>query len=239
MLFLAKQNARTALLVMLGLLVISNAWAGVRGIALNDALALDIASVGFIALGVTLSASIDSAIFLASWIIGFHPFLDSFKAGYSRLFGRVSIPAIFAGGLLAALGEETFFRGILMREWGILPAAVLFSLAHVGRGLKLFTLWALLEGLVFGWLYQLAGNLLVPMIVHGVHDSAGMFFGRYLYGRFIPPSATLSDWLRDLSRTAEPAAPAAAAVHALAEPGALDATSIVEPELVEPEPLRE
>ena len=147
MLFLAKQHARTAVLVMLGLLVVSNAWAGVRGIALNDALTPDLASVVFIALGLTLSASIDSVIFLASWIIGFHPFLDSFKTGYSRLFGHVSLAAIFAGGLLAALGEETFFRGILQREWGILPAAVLFALAHVGRGLKLFTVWALLEGL--------------------------------------------------------------------------------------------
>jgi Type II CAAX prenyl endopeptidase Rce1-like len=76
---------------------------------------------------------------------------------------------------------------------------------------KLFTVWALLEGLVFGWLYQLTGNLLVPMIVHGVHDSAGMFFGRYLYGRFIPPAATLSDWLRALSGPAVPITPAATA----------------------------
>ena len=238
MLFLAKQHARTALLVMLGLLIVSNAWAGVRGIALNDAVTLDLVSVVSIALGLTLSASIDSVIFLASWIIGFHPFLDSFKAGYARLFGHVGIPAIFAGGLLAALGEETFFRGILQREWGILPAAVLFALAHVGRGLKIFTVWALLEGLVFGWLYQLTGNLLVPMIVHGMHDSAGMFFGRYLYGRFIPPAATLSDWLHILSEPAEPAA-SAPATQALSEPAAQEAPRILEPEMVEPEPLHE
>ena len=36
--------------------------------------------------------------------------------------------------------------------------ALLFALAHAGRGLTLFTVWAFVEGLVFGALYQISGN---------------------------------------------------------------------------------
>jgi membrane protease YdiL (CAAX protease family) len=216
MLFYAKRHARTAVVVTLALLIFSNMWANVRGIALSDALVLDLASLVAAVLGVVLAASIDSVIYLVNWIAGFRPFLEAFSAGFPRLFGRISVQAIFAGGLLAALGEETLFRGILQREWGLLAAAVLFALAHVGRGLTLFSIWALLEGLLFGWLYQITGNLLVPMIVHGVHDSAGMFVGRYLYGRYIPPAGTLLDWLRLLSAQPAPAALAGARQEAAA-----------------------
>ena len=202
MLFLAKLNARVALLVMLALLIVSNLWAGARGFALGDALTVDVLSLVYVALGLTFSASLDSVIYIVAWIVGFSPFLNSFKAGYTRLFAHVGLPAIVAGGLLAGLGEETFFRGVLQRELGILPVALLFALAHAGRGLTLFTIWAFVEGLVFGALYQISGNLLVPMLVHGIHDSAGMFFGRYIFGRYLPPAPTLADWLRALSAPA-------------------------------------
>jgi membrane protease YdiL (CAAX protease family) len=213
MLFYAKQHARIAVLVMLALVILSNVWANLRGFALSDAVALDLASLAAAALGLVLAASIDSVIYLSNWIVGFHPFLDAFNAEFSRLFARVGVPAILAGGLLAALGEETFFRGILQNEWGLVPAAAIFALAHVGRGLRLFSIWALLEGLLFGSLYQLTGNLLVPMIVHGVHDSAGMFAGRYLYGRVIPPAGTLSEWLHVLNVQPAPTLPASARVE--------------------------
>ena len=202
MLFLAKLNARVALLVMLALLIVSNLWAGARGFALGDALTVDVLSLVYVALGLTFSASLDSVIYIVAWIVGFSPFLNSFKAGYTRLFAHVGPPAIVAGGLLAGLGEETFFRGVLQRELGILPVALLFALAHAGRGLTLFTIWAFVKGLVFGALYQISGNLLVPMLVHGIHDSAGMFFGRYIFGRYLPPAPTLADWLRALSAPA-------------------------------------
>jgi uncharacterized protein len=215
MLFLAKQNARLAVLVMLGLIIVSNAWATLRGIDLGQTLSVNLVALLAGGLGLVFSASIDSTIYLLNWAVGFHPFLNAFDASFGKLFARVSLPAIFTGGLLAALGEETFFRGILQREWGLLPVALLFALAHYVPGANLLVAWALLEGLLFGWLYQLTGNLLVPMIVHGLHDSAGIFFGRYIYRRFFPPAETLFDWLHLLNAPAgKPASPARAIVPA-------------------------
>ena len=208
MLFYVKQHAQTAVLTMIGLLLLSNAWAGLRNIPLGDSVWLDLPTVIAVIMGLALSASIDGMIYLGNWVVGFRPFLNAFDASFGKLFAQVSIPAIFTGGMLAALGEETFFRGILQAEWGLLPVAVIFALAHAGRGLNLLTAWALIEGLLFGWLYQTTGNLFVPMVVHGFHDTAGMFFGRFLYKRFIPPADTLYDWVHKLTTSTAPAAPA-------------------------------
>lgn len=201
MLFYAKQHTRVAVLVMLGLLLISNVWAGLRGILLGDMLKFNLQSIFVMLLGFVYVMSQDSLIYLVNWFVGFRPFLRAFDEAIEQLFGRIRLPAIVAGGLLAALGEETFFRGILQHEIGLVPAALLFALAHVGRGsMNLFAAWGILEGLLFGWLYQLTGNLLVPMVVHGLHDSVAMFIARYLYRRVLPPADTLFDWLHTLNQ---------------------------------------
>ncbi|MBI1801740.1 MAG: CPBP family intramembrane metalloprotease, partial [Chloroflexi bacterium] len=125
---------------------------------------------------------------------------DAFDRAITQLFGRATVPSALAAGLLAALGEETFFRGIVQAELGLVPAALLFALLHGGRGFNLLALWAVLEGLLLGWLYQLSGNLLLPMIAHGVHDTCGILFARYLYKRLLPPAPTLFDWLVKLAK---------------------------------------
>lgn len=94
--------------------------------------------------------------------------------------------------LLAGLGEEMLFRGVLqasIADW-IRPAlaaeqgpaqaaqiaawlaaiavAVLFGLMHyVNRG---YALVAGLIGLYLGWLWIATGNLLAPIITHAVYD---------------------------------------------------------------------
>ncbi len=203
MLFYAKQRARVAALVMIGLIILADVWANLHEIPLGEMIKFNLPSVFVIALGLIFVMSLDSVIYLVNWFVGYHPFLNAFDSAIQKLFARVSVAAIITGGLLAALGEETFFRGVLQSEWGLVPTAILFALAHVGRGFNLFAAWALLEGLIFGWLYQLSGNLLVPMVVHGLHDALSMVIARYLYKRVLPPADTLFDWLKTLSQPPE------------------------------------
>ena len=197
MLFYVKQRAATAALTLLGLLVVANLWAFVRGIDLGAALSFDALALVSALLGFAFVASLDAAIFIANWCIGVQPFLKRFDAEMGPVFAHVGPLAIVAGGLLAGLGEETLFRGVVQHEWGILPAALLFALAHAGRGIRLLAVWAVLQGLIFGWLYALTGNLLVPMLVHGAHDMFGMVFARYVYNRWLPPAPTLYDWISE------------------------------------------
>jgi len=199
LLFYVKRRASTALLTLLALLLLANAWALLRGIDLGAAFSLDAVAILFALVGIVFIFSLDGFIYMANWFVGLLPFLRRFDREMGSLFARVTPGAILAGALLAALGEESLFRGVLQHEWGLVPAALLFALAHAGRGLRLLALWAVLQGLIFGWLYTASGNLLVPMLVHGAHDLFGMVFARYLYGRVVPPAPTLFDWLLALN----------------------------------------
>lgn len=77
--------------------------------------------------------------------------------------------AVFSG-----VGEETFFRGAVQQEFGILIASVAFGLAHVGpdRRYLLWTAWAILAGVVFGLLFEATGGLLAPVVAHSAHNAA-------------------------------------------------------------------
>ncbi|MBN2475034.1 MAG: CPBP family intramembrane metalloprotease [Pirellulales bacterium] len=82
--------------------------------------------------------------------------------------------------LLAGLGEEMLFRGIVQRvvaEWiggqpgvwlGLAAAAVLFGLAH--RLTSTYAVLAGIIGLYLGWIWLISGNLLVPIAVHSLYD---------------------------------------------------------------------
>lgn len=78
--------------------------------------------------------------------------------------------------VLAGLGEEMLFRGILqqaLQGWlgawpGLLLASIAFGVAHwVNRTYMIF---ACIMGLYLGVLYWRTGSLLVPVIVHALYD---------------------------------------------------------------------
>jgi uncharacterized protein len=84
-------------------------------------------------------------------------------------FGSLILVSVFSG-----VGEETFFRGAVQQEFGIVVASLLFGLVHVGpdRRYLLWTLWAVLAGFLFGGLYDLTSGLLAPILAHAAHNAA-------------------------------------------------------------------
>lgn len=74
--------------------------------------------------------------------------------------------AVLAG--LSGICEEALFRGPLQGTIGWLPAAVLFALAH-GGGRPKHRVWgafALVAGLLFGWLVQVYDSLDPAIVAH-------------------------------------------------------------------------
>ena len=75
------------------------------------------------------------------------------------------------GAIIAPVGEEIFFRGILygfFRKWGILAAVVLSTLFFViphtaGNAIPITQL---IGGILFAVSYELEKNLLVPITIH-------------------------------------------------------------------------
>lgn len=85
--------------------------------------------------------------------------------------------------LFVAPGEELVFRGIVQglfrRTYGpapaVLLASVLFGVVHyvalAGSGKLTYIAVAILLGLILGALYERTGNVLVPIVVHGVYNA--------------------------------------------------------------------
>jgi len=81
------------------------------------------------------------------------------------------------GGLVAPIAEEVFFRGIVygfLRRWGVLVAlagsTAVFVLAHAIHSWIPFT--QIVGGIVFAVAYERTGNLMVPITVHVLGNTA-------------------------------------------------------------------
>ena len=84
--------------------------------------------------------------------------------------------------VMAGVGEEVLFRGFLLHHgvaWlgapmGLALSSLLFGLVHA---LSLaYVIFASVLGLALGLLYLWSGNLLVPIVAHGVYDVAALWY---------------------------------------------------------------
>ncbi len=87
---------------------------------------------------------------------------------------------------LAGLGEEMLFRGVIQAAvaseiggqhgvWiGLAVASALFGLMHPMT--PVYALMAGVIGLYFGWLWLAVGNLIVPVVAHGLYDFVALWY---------------------------------------------------------------
>jgi uncharacterized protein len=89
--------------------------------------------------------------------------------------GSLVLVSVFSG-----VGEETFFRGAVQEEFGLVVASLVFGLVHVGpdRRYLVWTAWAVLAGFLFGALYDVTGGLLAPILAHSAHNAATLLLWR-------------------------------------------------------------
>jgi hypothetical protein len=105
------------------------------------------------------------------------------------LFARASLKELALVCAAAGIGEEVLFRGFLQRalgawmgEWpGLLAASVLFGAVHpVTPG---YVVIASAIGIYLGGLWLATGNLLVPILAHGLYDFVALLLLRSSLGR--------------------------------------------------------
>jgi membrane protease YdiL (CAAX protease family) len=105
-------------------------------------------------------------------------------ATLAKEYAQARPAQIFLGGLTAACGEEIFFRGFLQQVLGLIPASLLFMLAHFGKkDIRIISLWSVFQALYLGLFFIWSKNLLVPMIAHGLFDLGGMIYFRNFMAR--------------------------------------------------------
>ncbi len=111
------------------------------------------------------------------------------------MFKSCTWDELAAISLLAGLGEEMLFRGLLQSglvEWtgnflphspsgaaagdwiALLAVAILFGLLHALNAA--YAVMAMLMGLYLGWLWMATGNLVVPIVAHAVYDFLALIY---------------------------------------------------------------
>ena len=98
------------------------------------------------------------------------------------LFHRLSIFDLLLVSLLAGVGEELLFRGLIQPAaayWtgpigGLLVASVLFGLAHLIT--PTYAIMAGLMGLAIGWCMNYTDNLLTAIAIHALYDFIALVY---------------------------------------------------------------
>lgn len=111
---------------------------------------------------------------------------ESIEPLMKTLFGSANWLDLALVSLLAGLGEELLFRGVLqvpIGEWvggpagpwvGLIFASALFGMAHAVT--RLYAILATLIGLYLGLLWIFSENLLVPITAHAVYDFLALLY---------------------------------------------------------------
>jgi len=112
------------------------------------------------------------------------------------LFRGCRLPELAVISVLAGLGEEMLFRGVIQKgiaDWiqgqlgvwvGLAAAAILFGLLH--RITLTYALLAGLIGLYLGSIWLLTENLLVPITAHAAYDFLALAYLVKVRGRGSP-----------------------------------------------------
>ncbi len=101
---------------------------------------------------------------------------DRLARELARTIGRLSLPDALLMAAASGFSEELLFRGALQPRAGLLLASVLFGAMHFAprRDMLPWTGFALAIGLIFGWMFEHTGNLVAPMIAHGVVNAVNL-----------------------------------------------------------------
>jgi membrane protease YdiL (CAAX protease family) len=104
-----------------------------------------------------------------------------------RMVGSASVPMAIYLALISAVGEELLFRAAVQPILGLVGSALLFGLLHLGpQGvISIWTFWAVLSGLMLGWLFQDTGSLWPSLICHFLVNAVSMLRLRVQYKRYL------------------------------------------------------
>lgn len=104
------------------------------------------------------------------------PLASELEERLAGMLGPITPSEAVGLALLSGFAEELFFRGAVQGTFGWAGATILFGLLHSGpgRAFRLWTVFALLAGLVLGGLMAWRGNLLGPVLGHFVVNAVNL-----------------------------------------------------------------
>jgi hypothetical protein len=144
--------------------------------------------------GINLIASLNAEIPMPTWMVEMEKASEVLTKAFliTDNFSLFALNLLMVG-ILPAIGEELFFRGVLQKYlckmtrntfWGVLITALIFSAIHMQfQGF----VPRFLLGMIFGYLYVWTRSIWVPIIVHFVNNGLATF-AYYIIGKGIIPA---------------------------------------------------
>ena len=77
---------------------------------------------------------------------------------------------------LSGLSEELFFRGVLLREVGVIATSAIFGLLHALN--RVYAVWAACIGAGFAALTIATGSLVAPIVAHATYNLGALLILR-------------------------------------------------------------
>ena len=102
-------------------------------------------------------------------------------------------------GMSAGIGEECLFRGVLqpvVEGWtspltAILLTGLIFGLLHALT--PAYFILATILSIYFGFLVNYTGNLLAPVLAHGLYDAIGFLLLKRMFLKEAPPAVQAAE----------------------------------------------
>lgn len=101
---------------------------------------------------------------------------ENLARAMAQALGRLSTPDAILLAFASGLAEEMFFRGALQPRVGWVAASLLFGIVHFvpRREFLPWTFFAIAVGFFFGALFDSTGNLLAPIVAHGLVNAINL-----------------------------------------------------------------
>jgi membrane protease YdiL (CAAX protease family) len=135
--------------------------------------------LGVLGIGMTFDSLDDLGLVPSS------PTLEYIAAAMRELSPFALAAANLALGILPGIGEELLFRGYIQTRlcarwgvrWGIACTALMFGMIHLDfvQGT-----YAVIVGLILGYLTERYGSILPAMIIHAIHNTTAGFISEHL-----------------------------------------------------------
>ncbi|MBR7553277.1 lysostaphin resistance A-like protein [Allobacillus sp. GCM10007491] len=100
-----------------------------------------------------------------------------------KIFRSLNAWQIFLLAIVIGVSEEFLFRGVIHTEFGYIVASTIFALVHVRYLSKpVLLVSVILLSFLIGYMYEITGNLLVPIAAHIWIDFLLGVYYRYRMG---------------------------------------------------------
>lgn len=137
--------------------------------------------------GVSLNFLIEWLLSLASQLTFLAPLFERYENLANLITGGDFIPSLLTVGILGPIFEEILFRGLIFGELrkimkvriALVIQAVLFGVMHFN---VIQSSYAIIIGLLLGFVYYRSNSIIAPMIVHITINASSVILTQFLTG---------------------------------------------------------